>query len=153
MRILMIIVPAQRGQEPLTVEQIIEPYYHFRDNLVEVVLASPDGGSPVAAVTVPISSSPARRLASDNETLEVLADTLCLDEVFVEDFEAAYYVGAPENLDSDRQHPVFRFLTELLAAGKPLALVSSEPTVTRCIAGRAPGLAAVALLRFIAGNQ
>jgi hypothetical protein len=37
MRILMILVPPEHGAAPLTIEQVMAPYYLFRDGGFEVV--------------------------------------------------------------------------------------------------------------------
>lgn len=142
MRILMIIAPDERGGVPLTIEQVIEPYYQFLDSRAEVVLASPGGGSPILTITGQNPQNFALRFQHDELAHDALTDTLGLDQVFSEDFQAAYCVGAPGIIEQLASHLV----SELLAAGKPVAVVSNEPSSGLLITGTSPGLAANALL-------
>jgi putative intracellular protease/amidase len=96
MRILMIVAPGERDNGLFTLEQLIEPYFWFRDGGAEVVFASPEGGEPISLSPGQKSSASVLRFRKDHFAREALTDTLCLDQVFAEDFEAAYCIGAPE---------------------------------------------------------
>src|SRR4028118_2002601 len=62
----------------------------------EIVLASPDGGSPWGRLArrgledgTPLSG----RLQADRIVREAMTDTLSLDQIFLDDFAAAFCVG------------------------------------------------------------
>ena len=151
MRILLIIAPVSGDSGQLTIEQIIEPYFRFRDNGLEVVFASPSGGEPVSIRAGPTPSDIMLRFRSDREAREALTDTLSLDQVFAEDFHAAYCVGAPELLSPSGDEPTSRLLAQLLASGRPIAVVSSSSSDGLMITGASPSLAATALIGALLG--
>jgi putative intracellular protease/amidase len=146
MRILMIVVPGERDNELFTLEQMIEPYFRFRDSGAEVVFASPGGGQPISLSPEGMLSASVLRFRKDHFAREALTDTLCLNQVFAEDFQAAYCIGAPEILASSADHPASRLIGGLLALGRPVAMVSSGAGEGLMITGSSPLLAARALL-------
>jgi putative intracellular protease/amidase len=146
MRILMIVAPGGRDNGLFTLEQLIEPYFWFRDGGAEVVFASPEGGEPISLSPGQTPSASVLRFRKDHFAREALTDTLCLDQVFAEDFEAAYCIGAPEILAPAGNHSASRLIVELLASGRPVAVVSSGAGEGLMITGSSPLLAANALL-------
>ena len=90
------------------------------------------------------ATASARRFGKDFLAREALADTLSLDQVFVEDFQAAYCISALGILTPSGDHPASRLIAQLLAAGRPVAVVSSGGGLM--ITGTSPLLAADALL-------
>lgn len=101
-------------------------YYVFKDEAVDVTLASFAGGWPWPSLKrQPREDRPrVARFACDTAAREELADTVSLDQIFVADFEGAYCVGRPAPI----WHPaiaacVETVLTQFLASGKPIALV------------------------------
>ena len=93
MRILVIVVPKQTNVGLLKLEQVVEPYYQFRNSSAEIVFASPNGGEPIPIGSGQNSMDLVLRLRKDRLAWEALTDTLSLDQVFAEDFDAAYCLG------------------------------------------------------------
>jgi putative intracellular protease/amidase len=116
-------------------EEFCAAYYVFKDAGAEVTLASPTGGQP------PIDprserwddlSETVRRFKGDQAARTELADTLTLDQVAPEDFDAVFYVGGHGALWDLPEDPVSQALIEAVhAAGRPLALVGHGPAALR----------------------
>jgi putative intracellular protease/amidase len=116
-------------------EEFCAAYYVFRDAGAEVALASPSGGQP------PIDpqsdgaghqSGTVRRFKADPAARTALADTLELEQVAPEDFDAVFYVGghgAMWDLPEDRISQAL--IAAVHAAGRPLALVGHGPAALR----------------------
>jgi len=129
MRILMVLIPdgATADRPILRIERIVEPYYIFRDAAVDVVLASPDGGFPwIGLANEDPTPPPASllRFRLDCVARDALTDTLRLDQIFPDDFDAALCVGSPGPIGDCGQASTV--LAAFLAAGKPVAVMPSE---------------------------
>ncbi|MBP1181536.1 type 1 glutamine amidotransferase domain-containing protein [Methylobacterium sp. PvR107] len=116
-------------------EELAAPYYVFKDAGAEVVLASPKGGRPPLD---PKSNEPGfqtdltRRFEADREANAVLADTVRLDSVNPEGFDAVFYPGGHGPLWDLAEDPASVGLIETtLKAGKPVTLVCHAPGVLR----------------------
>ena len=116
-------------------EELAAPYYVFRDAGVETVLASPQGGQ---APLDPASNEPdhqtesTHRFEADPEAQAALADTVRLDSVSADDYDAVFYPGGHGPLWdlAEDQHSV-RLIQDTLRAGRPVALVCHAPGVLR----------------------
>jgi hypothetical protein len=146
MRILMILMPDSSDKPTLKIRQVIEPYYLFRDSGAEVVVASLAGGGPVSTAAGHDPAAAVQRLRSDDLARELLADTLSLDQVSANDFQAAFCIGTVEELEADTEHPASLLIARLLDAGKPVAVLSESRGVRLLISGNASRPAAQALL-------
>jgi hypothetical protein len=133
MRILMILIPesgvsARRSDSAVRLERAAGPYYAFRDAGVEVVLASAEGGAPLMEMA---SSSKAsarilQRFKQDQMAIDQFSDTLSLDQVYTDDFEAAFCVGLPDSVwRPEHQSSAGALISRLLEAGKPVAVMPS----------------------------
>ncbi|KMO40387.1 dimethylallyltransferase [Methylobacterium variabile] len=116
-------------------EELAAPYYVFKDAGAEVVLASPKGGRPPLD---PKSSEPGfqtdltRRFEADAEADAVLADTVRLDGLTHDGFDAVFYPGGHGPLWDLAEDPAsVRLIETTLAAGKPVTLVCHAPGVLR----------------------
>ena len=116
-------------------EEFAAPYYVFKDAGAEIVLASPQGGRPPLD---PKSNEPSfqtdmtRRFGADSEAMSVLSDTIRLDAVTPNDFDAMFYPGGHGPLWDLAEDPTSIHLIEAtLGAGKPVALVCHAPGVLR----------------------
>jgi hypothetical protein len=145
-RILMILVPDNLERPLLQIGQVIEPYYLFRDSGALVVFASPAGGSPISTANRQDQTPAVRRLQRDHLAREALAETLSLDQVSADDFQAAFCIGACELIEAGGDHPVSLLTAQLLDAGKPVAMFSDTKGLRLLITGNAPRPAAQALL-------
>lgn len=128
MRILMILIPDTDGAQDagtLMVERVAVPYYIFLDAGIEIVLASPDGGSPRIKPS-PADSAPAQRFSADRQARDAVADTLALSEVHVGDFEAAFCIGVAGPVWALGNDPAARMIGRFLDDGKPVAVIPSH---------------------------
>ena len=120
-------------------EELAAPYYVFRDQGVDVTLASPLGGQPPLD---PKSSDPAsqtdatRRFEADAEARAALASTRKLADVSIDDFDAVFYPGGHGPLWdlAEDQHSI-ALIERAIAAGKPVAAVCHAPGVLRHVKG------------------
>jgi hypothetical protein len=171
MRVLMILIPENEGRGSksdsfVRFERAVIPYYAFRDADVEVVLASPDGGSPLleAARHEEASIAIVHRFRWDKRANDEFSDTLRLDQVFADDFDAAFCVGLPGPIWRTDQ-PSFAgvIVARLLEMGKPVAVLPSGVDLAPTGAGeglliigdgaKAPNAAADALIGVIRQQQ
>ena len=116
-------------------EEFAGPYYVFRDAGAELVLASPLGGQPPLD---PKSDQPefqtelTHRFKADPAAQAVLANTVRLDSVRAEDFDAVFYPGGHGPLWDLAESPVSIALIEAFdRAGKPHGLVCHGPGALR----------------------
>ena len=116
-------------------EELAAPYYTFQDAGVETVLASPKGGQ---APVDPASDQPAFRTAmthrfeADPAAKAALANTVRLDSVSFEDFDAVFYPGGHGPLwDLAEDKHSAQLIEDTLRAGKPVAVVCHAPAVLR----------------------
>jgi hypothetical protein len=133
MRILMILIPDStppggKNDAAVRLDRATGPYYLFRDAAVEVVLASPDGGAPAMEFTggSEAAATVMQRFRQDRAAMDEFSDTISLNQVYADDFDAAFCVGVsgsiwrPEHLSS-----AGALVARLLDAGKPVAVMPS----------------------------
>jgi putative intracellular protease/amidase len=133
MRILMILIPetdasAAKSDPAVRLERAAGPYYVFRDADVEVVLASPDGGSPLMefAGDGNASTELMQRFRQDRMAIDEFSDTISLDQVYTDDFDAAFCVGVPGVIwRPEHRSTAGALISRLLDAGKPVAVIPS----------------------------
>jgi hypothetical protein len=162
MRILMILTAGsgERASRSLSLDQVIEAYCLLQNSGTEVVIASPQGGSPAIRGERERSTQatfPNQRFQSDRSAREAISDTLKLEQIYPEEFDAVICIGVLEHPahfpDMEAADSV---LKAFLAAGRPVAIVPSELEFAPrgsfeglLITGaeiRAPSLAAKAIL-------
>jgi putative intracellular protease/amidase len=114
-------------------EEFAAPYYIFKDAGADITLASPKGGQPPLD---PKSNDPefqtdlTRRFMADPETQKLLANTVRLDSVRPTAFDTVFYPGGHGPMWDLAEDPVSaRLLEQMIAAGKPIALVCHAPGV------------------------
>jgi len=162
MRILLILTnePHGRKSQALSVDQIIEAYYFLHDIGVEVVIASSQGGHFPARRERGRATEPAsliQRFQKDRSARDALNDALKIEQIYPEDFDGAICTAVVDaDIHSADAENVLSLLESLLAAGKPVAAVSSKIEFAHhkslegvLISGeklRAPYLAAKAIL-------
>lgn len=120
-------------------EEFAAPYYVFKDAGAEITLASPKGGQPPLD---PKSSDPAAQTAATErfnaevEVRDALANTLTLDDVRAENYDALFYPGGHGPLWDLAVDPRSAALIErFLALGKPVGAVCHAPAVLRNVRG------------------
>lgn len=116
-------------------EELAAPYYRFLDAGWEVTLASPAGGQ---APLDPKSNEPdfqtdqTRRFEADAEAENKLDTTVRLETVSAEDFDTVFYPGGHGPLwDLAEDDNSIRLIEQVVAAGKPIALVCHAPGALR----------------------
>ena len=135
MRILMMLIPdgeadIAAGKSMLRLEYFADAYYVFHDRGIEVVLASPAGGTPRMGLARPGRENrdgAVQRFRRDEQARDALTDTIRLDQAYAEDFEGALCLGAPGPIWR-RQHDATgaALIADFLAAGKPVAVIPSN---------------------------
>lgn len=116
-------------------EEFTSPYYVFKDAGADITLASPKGGQPPLD---PKSNDPdaqtdsTRRFEQDKQAQQALANTVLLDQVQAEDFDAVFYPGGHGPLwDLTNDKNSIELIVQITAAGKPLGLVCHAPAVLK----------------------
>lgn len=116
-------------------EELAAPYYSFKDDGAEIVLASPLGGQPPLD---PVSNAPANqtdathRFEADAAAMAQLATTVKLADVAIADFDAVFYPGGHGPLwDLAEDATSIALIDGFLAAEKPAAFVCHAPGVLR----------------------
>jgi hypothetical protein len=133
MRILMILIPegdaaGSKGDPAVRLERAAGPYYAFQDAGAEVVLASPGGGSPLLEFASQGEGSTAlmQRFKHDRTAMDEFSDTLCLDQVYADDFDVAFCVGLPGSIRRpEHRSSAGALISRLLETGKPVAILPS----------------------------
>lgn len=120
-------------------EEFAAPYYVFKDEGAQVVLASPAGGQPPLdpkSAEDDAQTELTRRFASDDEAQAQLASTRRLDQVAASDFDAVFFPGGHGPLWDLTEHPAALSLIEgMIDAGKPVAAVCHAPAVLLNVRG------------------
>jgi hypothetical protein len=130
----MLLIPetdseAAGGDAAVRLARAAGPYFVFRDASVEVVLASPSGGSPLMKLAVDDNASDGvlQRFRSDRMAADEFNDTVSLDQVHTDDFDAAFCVGLQGAIwRSGHNHSPSALIARLLGAGKPVAIMPSS---------------------------
>jgi len=101
MKILMVLTSHDQlgdtGQKTgFWLEEFATPYYLFKDENAEVVLASPKGGQPPLdpnSEALDFQTAATERFKNDADAQSVLANTQKLSEISADDFDAVFYPG------------------------------------------------------------
>ncbi len=116
-------------------EEFAAPYYVFKDAGATLTLASPKGGQPPLD---PKSDEPdaqteaTKRFNQDQDAQRALANTLKLNQVRAEDYDAVFYPGGHGPLwDLAEDRDSISLIESLYACGKPVAAVCHAPGVFR----------------------
>jgi len=116
-------------------EEFAAPYYTFLDAGAELVLASPLGGQPPLdpKSDLPDFQTPAtERFKQDEQAQQVLANTVELDDVSQDEFDAVFYPGGHGPLwDLAESTTSISLIEAFEQAGKPISFVCHAPGVLR----------------------
>lgn len=114
-------------------EEFASPYYVFKDQSFDIILASPQGGQPPLD---PKSDEPdfqteaTARFRKDEHAQQALANTLRLDSIKPEDYDAVFYPGGHGPLwDLAEDKDSISLIEVFYQTGKPLGLVCHAPGV------------------------
>ncbi|MFT4020237.1 MAG: type 1 glutamine amidotransferase domain-containing protein [Acinetobacter sp.] len=116
-------------------EEFTAPYYVFKDAGADITLASPQGGQPPLD---PKSDEPdfqtdsTRRFAKDSDAQQHLANTVVLDTVQADDFDAVFYPGGHGPLWDLVDNPKsIDLIQQFDRANKPVGLVCHAPAALK----------------------
>ncbi len=116
-------------------EEFAAPYYVFQDAGATITLASPKGGQPPIdpkSDDEGAQTDATRRFLADSAAKQALANTLTLDQVRAEDFDALFYPGGHGPLwDLAEDARSIALIERFHALGKPLGAVCHAPAVLR----------------------
>jgi len=116
-------------------EEFTAPYYVFKDAGAELVLTSPQGGHPPldpGSDTPDFQTSTTDRFSNDPDAQRELANTVPLNTVSADDFDAVFYPGGHGLLwDLVESQDSIALLEKFSHAGKPIATVCHAPAVLR----------------------
>lgn len=138
MKILMVLTSHEKlgntGRKTgFWLEELAAPYFVFRDEGVELTLASPKGGQPPIdpKSDLPENQTPAmQRFKKDTGAKNVLSHTAKLADMKEEDFDTIFYVGGHGPLwDLAESNVSIHLLESFYNVGKPIALVCHSPGV------------------------
>ncbi|MBT9184758.1 type 1 glutamine amidotransferase domain-containing protein [Pectobacterium punjabense] len=114
-------------------EEFAAPYYTFKDAGAELVLASPAGGQPPLdpkSDLADFQTELTHRFKADPTAQQELANTVKLDTVSEQDFDAVFYPGGHGPLWDLAKSPVSIALIEaFVRANKPTGFVCHAPGV------------------------
>jgi putative intracellular protease/amidase len=115
------------------IEEFATPYYLFKEAGVKMVIASPNGGQPPID---PKSDAPENQTEAtikykhDNELLAFMANTLTLESISANDFDAIFYPGGHGPLwDLTTDKHSIALIEEFWRSNKPVAAVCHAPSV------------------------
>jgi len=114
-------------------EEFAAPYYRLLDAGVNLTLASPAGGQPPVdpkSADSDAQTDATRRFNDDGRAKQKLANTVRLDEVDANHFDAVFYPGGHGPLWDLYQDPISIALIEYMyGQAKPVAAVCHAPAV------------------------
>ena len=116
-------------------EEFVAPYYIFFDAGLDITLASPKGGQPPLD---PASDQPeahtqdTERFRTDRAAQQALANTVRLDQLNADEFDAVFYPGGHGPLWDLAEDPhSISLIEQVFADGKPVGTVCHAPGVLR----------------------
>ena len=121
------------GKTGFWIEEFATPYYLLKDEGMEITLASPKGGQPPIDPKSDDSDNQTPstiRYNADAELLKKMANTLKLDAVSANDYEAVFYPGGHGPLwDLATDASSIALLEAFWKSKKPIAAVCHAPSV------------------------
>lgn len=122
------------------IEEFAAPYYLLTDKGHNVTLASPKGGQPPIdpnSATDVASTKSTVRFNKDEATKKKLANTLKLENVNQNDFDAVFYPGGHGVLwDLVEDKKSIALIESFYNEGKPVAFVCHAPAVLKHVKGK-----------------
>ena len=122
-----------KGKTGFWIEEFAAPYYIFKNAGATITLASPMGGQPPID---PKSDAPENqtdatiRYKSDKNLLKLMSQTLKLENIDTNDFDAVFFPGGHGPLwDLTSNKDSIRIIQELYNDNKPIVAVCHAPSV------------------------
>lgn len=122
------------------VEEFAAPYYVLQDAGVDVTIASPKGGQPPIdpkSALPDFQTEATKRFDADKELQTKLANSLALDTINEQDYDAIFYPGGHGPLwDLTNDKTSVALIESFWAHNKPVAAVCHAPAVFRYVKDR-----------------
>ncbi|WP_286753635.1 MULTISPECIES: type 1 glutamine amidotransferase domain-containing protein [Sphingobacterium] len=119
------------------VEEFAAPYYVLQDAGVDVTIASPKGGQPPIdpkSALPDFQTEATKRFDADKELQTKLANSLALDTINEQDYDAIFYPGGHGPLwDLTNDKTSVALIESFWAHNKPVAAVCHAPAVFRYV--------------------
>lgn len=119
------------------VEEFAAPYYVLVDSGVDVTIASPKGGQPPIdpkSALPDFQTEATKRFDADKELQTKLANSLVLDTINEQDYDAVFYPGGHGPLwDLTNDKASIALIESFWAHNKPVAAVCHAPAVFRFV--------------------
>lgn len=116
-------------------EEFASPYYVFKDAGAAITLASPKGGQPPLdpkSAEKDFQTAATVRFNNDKEARAALANTVRLNTVSADDYDALFYPGGHGPLwDLAEDRDSIALIEAMYGQGKPVAAVCHAPCVFR----------------------
>ncbi len=136
MRILMIMTSHDKMGDTghktgIWLEEFAAPYYRFLDAGADITLASPQGGQPPLdpnSEAADALTDATERFEKDANAQKVFANTVTLDDLKTDDFDALFYPGGHGPLwDLASDAKSIALIEAFIAQNKPVAAVCHGP--------------------------
>ncbi|MEP3440903.1 MAG: type 1 glutamine amidotransferase domain-containing protein [Sulfitobacter sp.] len=140
MKILMVLTSHDKlgdtgNKTGFWLEEFAAPYYVFKDAGADVALASPLGGQPPldpSSDAEDAQTEATKRFKADNAAQKDLANTVVLDSVDAEGFDAIFYPGGHGPLwDLAEDAASIALIETFAASGRPVGAVCHAPAVLK----------------------
>lgn len=114
-------------------EEFAAPYYFFKDQGMQITLASPKGDQPPLdpkSKQEMFQTDYTRRFLEDKETQKILSETVKLETVNAEDYDAIFYSGGYGPLwDLAENKASIALIESFYNSNKPIASVCHAPAI------------------------
>lgn len=112
-------------------EEMAAPYLLFRDAGIDITVASPEGGkAPLDPRSTEDNAQNdwTRRFTKDRDAMDAVNDTIPLDMVRAEDYDALFFPGGHGPMfDLAQSETVAELITDFMIEKKPVAAVCHGP--------------------------
>lgn len=119
------------------IEEFAAPYYVLHDAGIEVTIASPKGGQPPIdpkSALPDFQTEATKRFDADKELQTKLANSIALDTINEQDYDAIFYPGGHGPLwDLTNDKTSIALIESFWAHNKPVAAVCHAPAVFRFV--------------------
>ncbi|WP_312333806.1 type 1 glutamine amidotransferase domain-containing protein [Sphingobacterium sp.] len=119
------------------IEEFAAPYYVLQDSGIDVTIASPKGGqSPIdpKSALPDFQTEATKRFDADKELQTKLANSIPLDQINEQDYDAVFYPGGHGPLwDLTNDKTSIALIESFWAHNKPVAAVCHAPAVFRYV--------------------
>ncbi|MEM7510324.1 MAG: type 1 glutamine amidotransferase domain-containing protein [Bacteroidota bacterium] len=114
-------------------EEFAAPYYFLKDKGVDITLASPKGGNPPIdpkSELADFQTESTRRFLADSETQEILSQTVKLESVDPNEYDAIFYSGGYGPLwDLAENETSIALIESFYNSDKPIGSVCHAPAI------------------------